>query len=69
VRDESCAAVRGGGDFLRCRPVEQADPDILADRDFLGMWTDMSGPNDITRGKDGNFYIAEQEDGDKPAYV
>jgi hypothetical protein len=29
----------------------------------------MSGPNDITRGKDGNFYIAEQEDGDKPAYV
>ena len=30
------------------------------------MWTDMGGPNDITRGKDGNFYIAEQEDGDKP---
>jgi hypothetical protein len=29
----------------------------------------MSGPNDITRGKDDNFYIAEQEDGDKPAYV
>ena len=29
----------------------------------------MGGTNDITRGKDGNFYIAEQEDGDKPAYV
>jgi DNA-binding beta-propeller fold protein YncE len=40
-----------------------------ADGDFLGMWTGMGGPNDITRGKDGNFYIAEQEDGDKPAYV
>ena len=29
----------------------------------------MGGPNDITRGKDGNFYIAEQEDEGKPAYV
>ena len=37
--------------------------------DFLGEWTGMGGPNDITRGNDGNFYIAEQEDGDKPAYV
>jgi DNA-binding beta-propeller fold protein YncE len=37
--------------------------------DFLGMWTGMGGPNDITRGDDGTFYIAEQEDGDKPAYV
>jgi hypothetical protein len=26
-------------------------------------------PNDITRGKDGNFYIAEQKDGGKPARV
>lgn len=37
--------------------------------EFLDMWTGMGGPNDITRGKDGTFYIAEQEDGDKPAYV
>jgi hypothetical protein len=29
----------------------------------------MSGPNDISRGKDGNFYIAEQEDDGKPAQV
>ena len=36
---------------------------------FLGMWTGMGGPNDSTRAKDGTFYIAEQEDGDKPAYV
>jgi hypothetical protein len=33
------------------------------------MWTGMGGPNDITRGDDGTFVIAEQEDGDKPAYV
>jgi DNA-binding beta-propeller fold protein YncE len=39
------------------------------DGDFLGMWTGMGGPNDITRGKDGNFYIAEQEDEGRPAYV
>lgn len=39
------------------------------DGDFLGMWTGMGGPNDITRGRDGNYYIAEQEDGEKPAYV
>lgn len=36
---------------------------------FLGMWTGMGGPNDITRGVDGNYYIAEQEVDDKPAYV
>ena len=40
-----------------------------AEGDFLDMWTGMGGPNDITRGGDGTFYIAEQEDGDKPAYV
>jgi hypothetical protein len=28
----------------------------------------MGGPNDISRGKDGNWYIAEQEDGGNPAY-
>jgi DNA-binding beta-propeller fold protein YncE len=36
---------------------------------FLGQWTGMGGPNDITRGRDGNFYIAEQEDGGNPAHV
>jgi len=39
------------------------------DGEFLGQWTGMGGPNDITRGKDGNFYIAEQEDAGKPADV
>jgi DNA-binding beta-propeller fold protein YncE len=39
------------------------------DGDVLGEWTDMGGPNDITRAADGTFVIAEQEDGDKPAYV
>ncbi len=36
---------------------------------FLGMWTGMGGPNDISRAKDGTFVIAEQEDGGNPAYV
>ena len=39
------------------------------DGDFIGMWTGMGGPNDITLGKDGIFYIAEQEDGDQPPYI
>ena len=39
------------------------------DGDYLGQWTGMGGPNDITRGKDGNFYIAEQEDDGKPAQI
>ena len=37
--------------------------------EFLGQWTGMGGPNDITLGQDGLFYIAEQEYDDKPAYV
>lgn len=37
--------------------------------DYLGEWTGMGGPNDISRGTDGNFYIAEQEDGGNPAHV
>jgi NHL repeat len=36
---------------------------------FLGQWTGMGGPNDISRGRDGNFYIAEQEDDGNPAQV
>jgi 6-bladed beta-propeller len=39
------------------------------DGEFLGQWTGMGGPNDISRGRDGNFYIAEQEDSGNPAYI
>jgi sugar lactone lactonase YvrE len=37
--------------------------------EYLGQWTGMGGPNDIARARDGTSYIAEQEDGDKPAYI
>ncbi len=37
--------------------------------EFLGQWTDMGGPNDITRASDGTFVIAEQEADGNPAYV
>jgi hypothetical protein len=30
------------------------------DGEFIGMWTDMSGPNDIARDSDGIFYLLEQ---------
>jgi DNA-binding beta-propeller fold protein YncE len=36
---------------------------------YLAEWNGMGGPNDVTRGRDGNFYIAEQEGDGKPAYV
>ena len=36
---------------------------------YLGEWTGMGGPNDITRGQDGNYYIAEQEADGNPSYV
>ena len=35
----------------------------------IGEWTGMGGPNDISRGKDGNFYIAEQEENGGPAHI
>src|SRR5271163_2214218 len=38
------------------------------DGDYLREWTGMGGPNDISRGKDGNYYIAEQEADGNPAY-
>jgi hypothetical protein len=37
--------------------------------DYLTEWTGMGGPNDISRGKDGNFYVAEQGDDGKPAHA
>jgi len=39
------------------------------DGEYLDQWTGMGGPNDIARGNDGNFYIAEQEADGNPAYV
>ena len=42
---------------------------LSPDFEILGIWTGMGGPNDIILGKDGNFYIAEQEYDDKPAYI
>src|SRR5580700_3816811 len=36
---------------------------------YLGQWTGMGGPNDISRGKDGNYYIAEQEENGGPAHI
>jgi DNA-binding beta-propeller fold protein YncE len=36
---------------------------------YLGEWTGMGGPNDISRGKDGNYYIAEQEVDGGPAHI
>ena len=40
-----------------------------ADGEFLSMWTGMGGPNDISRDKDGVFYVCEQEADGAPPFV
>jgi DNA-binding beta-propeller fold protein YncE len=40
-----------------------------ADGQFISMWSDMGGPNDIARDKDGVFYVCEQEADGEPPYV
>ena len=37
--------------------------------EFIGMWTGMSGPNHVARGKDGLFYICEQKADGVPGFV
>ncbi len=37
--------------------------------DFIGMWTDMNGPNHVALGKDGLFYICEQKSDGVPSYI
>lgn len=39
------------------------------DGEFVGMWNNMSGPNDIARDADGVFYILEQAAPDAPPCV
>jgi DNA-binding beta-propeller fold protein YncE len=40
---------------------------FTGDGEFTAMWTDMTRPNDISEGKDGNFYVAESSlQGSKP---
>jgi len=51
------------------RFIHRAHPDLLARRRLPRPVDRHGGPNDVTHGKDGNFYIAEQEDEGKPAYV
>jgi len=74
---------KGPGQFHLPHSIAIDDQDqlLVADRakkriqiftqegEYRGEWTGMGGPNDISRGKDGNFYIAEQEDSGNPAYV
>ena len=56
-------------DGYRDASVHRFTRDGRLNGEFLGQWTGMGGPNDISRGKDGNYYIAEQENDGKPAQV
>jgi DNA-binding beta-propeller fold protein YncE len=62
-------AVDGEGKLYVADRANKRVQIFTPDGDFIDMWTGMGGPNDITRGKDGTFAIAEQEDGGRPAFV
>ena len=42
---------------------------FTGDGEFVNMWTDMAGPNNMVQDKDGLFYIAEQEADGNPPYL
>jgi sugar lactone lactonase YvrE len=62
-------AIDAGGTLYVADRANRRIKLLSPDGNLLGMWTGMGGPNDITLGKDGIFYIAEQEYDDKPAYI
>ncbi len=62
-------AIDDDGNLLVCDRSNKRIQIFTPDGEFIGQWTGMGGPNDISRGKDGNYYIAEQEDDGKPAQV
>lgn len=62
-------AIDAGGKLYIADRSNQRIQIFSPDGDFIGAWTDMSGPNDITLGKDGIFYIAEQETDGKHPYI
>ncbi len=62
-------AIDGNGTLYIADRANRRIKLLTPDGQLLGMWTGMGGPNDISLGKDGIFYIAEQEYDDKPAYI
>jgi sugar lactone lactonase YvrE len=64
----SIAMTADGGMYL-CDRGNRRIKVLSPDFDILDIWTGMGGPNDITLGRDGHFYIAEQEYDDQPAYI
>ena len=61
-------AVKDDGNLLVADRSNKRIQTFTPEGQYIGEWTGMGGPNDISRGKDGNFYIAEQEDAGNPAY-
>jgi DNA-binding beta-propeller fold protein YncE len=56
------------GNLMVCDRSNRRIQIFTPDGQYLSEWTGMGGPNDISRGKDGNYYIAEQEADGNPAY-
>jgi DNA-binding beta-propeller fold protein YncE len=56
------------GNLMVCDRSNRRIQIFTPDGEYLREWTGMGGPNDISRGKDGNYYIAEQEADGNPSY-
>jgi len=61
--------VASDGRVYVCDRGNQRVQIFSAEGEFINMWTDMGGPNDIAVDKDGVFYIAETTAGGGPGYV
>src|SRR5262249_40368307 len=53
-------AISPDGTVHVCDRANARVQSFTPDGKFLGMWTGMSGPNDIARDGKGNFYLCEQ---------
>ncbi|HZT87271.1 MAG TPA: 6-bladed beta-propeller [Stellaceae bacterium] len=62
-------AIDDGGRLLVADRANKRIQIFTPEGELLGQWTGMGGPNDISRGRDGNFYVAEQEENGGPAHI
>ena len=62
-------AIDDGGKLYIADRANRRIQIFTPDGEYLAEWTGMGGPNDISRGMDGNYYIAEQEADGNPAYA
>ena len=64
-----CLVIDPDGKLYVCDRTNKRVQIFSPEGEFIGMWTGMGRPDDITRDKDGVFYIDEMEDDAEPPYI